>query len=66
MTNTRAISITSEFERLRGPGISESPELLEKFSRLVRDAEKELFAGYEKFSKLEFMVHLLHTKCLCG
>ena len=43
MTNTRAFSIMSEFERLRGPNISESPELLEKFGRLVRDIAKELF-----------------------
>ena len=37
-----------------------------KFRRLIRDAEKELFPGCDKFSKLEFMVHLLHIKCLCG
>ena len=66
MTNTTAFNIMGEFERLGGPSISDSPELLAKFGRLVRDAEKELFPGCEKFSKLEFMVHLLHIKCLCG
>ena len=50
MKNTRAFSIMNAFERLGGPGISKSPELLEKFGRLVRDAEKEIFPGYEKFS----------------
>ena len=66
MSNARAFDIMNEFESLGGPAISESPELLEKFGRLVRDAEKELFPGCKKFSKLEFMVHLLHIKCLCG
>ena len=40
--------------------MEESPELVEKFRRLIRDAEKELFPGCDKFSKLEFMVHLLY------
>ena len=66
MTNPRAFSIMSEFERLGGPGISESPELLEKFGRLVRDAEKELFLGCKKFLKLQFMVPLLYIECRYG
>ena len=66
LTNARAFHIMDEFQRLGGPEISESPEVLQKFARLVRDAEKELFLGCEKFSKLEFIVHLLHIKCLCG
>ena len=66
MRNTRAFNIKGEFERLDGPSISDSPELLEKFGRLVRDTEKELFPGCEKFDKVEVMVHLLCVKCLCS
>jgi len=66
ITHARGFHIMDEFERLGGPEISESPEVLKKFARLVREAKKELFLGCEKFSKLEFIVHLLHIKCLCG
>ena len=66
ITNARAFHIMDEFERLGGPEISESPEVLQKFVRLVRDAKKELFPRCEKFSKLKFMVQLLYMKCLYG
>ncbi|XP_012845366.1 PREDICTED: uncharacterized protein LOC105965370 [Erythranthe guttata] len=36
----------------------------EKFYKLMEDAEKELYPGCQKFSKLSFIVRLLHIKCL--
>ncbi|KAM0932305.1 hypothetical protein DsansV1_C47g0242711 [Dioscorea sansibarensis] len=34
--------------------------------KLLRDAEEELFPGCKTFSKLSFIVHLYHIKCLGG
>ena len=34
--------------------------------KLLRDAEEELFPGCKTFSKLAFIVHLYHMKCLGG
>ena len=36
------------------------------FLKLLRDAEEELFPGCKTFSKLSFIVHLYHIKCLGG
>ncbi|KAL3810174.1 hypothetical protein ACJIZ3_000048 [Penstemon smallii] len=36
----------------------------EKFYRLMQDAEKELYPGCQKFSRLSFIVRLLQIKCL--
>lgn len=36
------------------------------FSRIIHDSKQELFPGCKRFSKLEFMIHLLHIKTLCG
>jgi len=65
-TNARAFHIMDKFKRLGSPEINESLEVLKKFARLVRDAEKELFPRCKKFSKLEVTAHLPHMKCLCG
>ncbi|KAG5560753.1 hypothetical protein RHGRI_003932 [Rhododendron griersonianum] len=35
-----------------------------KFARLMRDAEKELYPGCEKFSVLSFIMMLLHIKLI--
>ncbi|XP_039115902.1 uncharacterized protein LOC120251450 [Dioscorea cayenensis subsp. rotundata] len=36
------------------------------FLKLLRDAEEELFPGCKTFSKLSFIIHLYHIKCLGG
>ncbi|XP_056686230.1 uncharacterized protein [Spinacia oleracea] len=38
------------------------PEIPDKFYRLMKDAEEELFSGCKTFSRLEFIVTLLHLK----
>ena len=38
----------------------------QKFYRLLKDAENELYPGCTKFSKLSFLVRLFHLKCLNG
>ena len=58
IANVRNFDIPEQSEGGRGIEMEESPKLVEKFRRLIRDAEKELFPGCDKFSKLEFMVHL--------
>ncbi|XP_043717729.1 uncharacterized protein LOC122665644 [Telopea speciosissima] len=37
----------------------------EKFDQLLEDAEKELYPGSIKFTKLSFLIRLYHIKCLC-
>jgi hypothetical protein len=39
---------------------------MESFHRLVEDAGKELYPGCRNFSKLRFMIRLLHIKFLGG
>ncbi|XP_020111543.1 uncharacterized protein LOC109726394 isoform X2 [Ananas comosus] len=36
------------------------------FYKLLEDAKQELYPGCTKFSKLSFIVHLFHLKCLNG
>ncbi|KAK9270216.1 hypothetical protein L1049_025792 [Liquidambar formosana] len=36
----------------------------DKFARLLRNAQRELYPGCEKFSKLSFLVKLLHIKII--
>ncbi|XP_026430326.1 uncharacterized protein LOC113326872 [Papaver somniferum] len=36
------------------------------FYKLLNDAQVSLYPGYEKFSRLSFIVHLLHVKSLGG
>ncbi|XP_073309702.1 uncharacterized protein [Primulina huaijiensis] len=36
----------------------------EKFYKLIDDSQKELYSGCKKFSKLSFIIRLLHLKCL--
>eukprot|EP00268_Persea_americana_P019667 TRINITY_DN2010_c0_g2_i4.p1 TRINITY_DN2010_c0_g2~~TRINITY_DN2010_c0_g2_i4.p1 ORF type:complete len:465 (-),score=57.82 TRINITY_DN2010_c0_g2_i4:857-2251(-) len=38
----------------------------QKFYKLLKDAEIELYPGSTKFSKLSFLVRLFHLKCLNG
>ena len=35
-----------------------------KFYKLIDDSQKELYSGCKKFSKLAFIIHLHHLKCL--
>jgi hypothetical protein len=44
----------------------EPDEDMESFYRLVEDAAKELYPGCKNFSKLRFMIRLLHIKFLGG
>ncbi|KAG5548104.1 hypothetical protein RHGRI_013710 [Rhododendron griersonianum] len=37
-----------------------------KFFKLLKEAERELYPGCQKFSLLSFLVALMHIKCLCG
>lgn len=39
---------------------------LDKFTRLLRDLECELYSGCQKYSKLSFLVKLLHIKLING
>ena len=37
-----------------------------KFYNFLKDAEKELYPGCTKFTKLAFVIRLIHIKCLNG
>ena len=37
-----------------------------KFYSFLKDAEKELYPGCTKFTKLAFVIRLIHIKCLNG
>ena len=39
---------------------------VEKFNKMMEDAEKELYPGCKDFTKLSFLLHLYHVKCLYG
>ncbi|XXG69015.1 hypothetical protein AAC387_Pa06g1981 [Persea americana] len=39
---------------------------VEKFYKLVEDADQELYPGCKNFTKLSFVVRLYHIKCLNG
>ncbi|KAK9289622.1 hypothetical protein L1049_007780 [Liquidambar formosana] len=46
---------------------TETPNVeAEKFYRLLTDAEQKLYPGCEKYSRLSFIIKLLHLKCLNG
>ncbi|XP_042441186.1 uncharacterized protein LOC122026513 [Zingiber officinale] len=51
---------TPEFENDKEIPIEEA----EKFYKLIDDSQKELYPGCKKFSKLAFIIRLLHLKCL--
>ncbi|KAG6490002.1 hypothetical protein ZIOFF_051284 [Zingiber officinale] len=51
---------TSEFENDNEISTGET----KKFYKLIDDSQKELYPGCKKFSKLAFMIRLLHLKCL--
>ncbi|KAL3527654.1 hypothetical protein ACH5RR_012343 [Cinchona calisaya] len=37
---------------------------VEKFYKLIDDSQQELYPGCKNFSKLSFISHLVHIKCL--
>uniref|UniRef100_A0A151UDV1 Uncharacterized protein n=1 Tax=Cajanus cajan TaxID=3821 RepID=A0A151UDV1_CAJCA len=37
-----------------------------KFYKLLKEVEQDLYPGCKKFTKLSFLVHLYHLKCLNG
>lgn len=37
-----------------------------RYHRLLQDCDKELYPGCKSFSKISFLVHLFHLKCLNG
>jgi len=39
------------------------PEM-DKFERLMKEANEELYPGCKKFSKLSFLLHIYRTKCM--
>ncbi|XP_028071761.1 uncharacterized protein LOC114274092 [Camellia sinensis] len=48
-------------------GIKQGPdEKTKKFFNLLKEAERELYPEFQKFSTLSFIVQLLHIKCLSG
>ena len=38
----------------------------DKFYQLLREAKQSIYIGCKKFTKLSFIVHLYHLKCLNG
>ncbi|XP_073130868.1 uncharacterized protein [Henckelia pumila] len=54
------INNTSGFEKDKDIPIGEA----QKFYKLIDDSQKELYPGCKKFSKLAFIIRLLHLKCL--
>ncbi|XP_042410119.1 uncharacterized protein LOC121999513 [Zingiber officinale] len=60
ISNNDNIISTSEFENDNQIPMGEA----EKFYKLIDDSQKELYPGCKKFSKLTFMIRLLHLKCL--
>ncbi|XP_050215350.1 uncharacterized protein LOC126666401 [Mercurialis annua] len=62
VTNVRASDFTFRESEMCCENIEN--DVPEKFSRLMNDADKELFPGCKNFSKLEFILHLLHIKCI--
>lgn len=53
-------------ENLQHNPINESNSEACTFFELLRDSQQELYPGCKKFSKLSFLVHLFHIKCLGG
>ena len=45
---------------------SEDNNNSDKFYQMLREAEQSLYKGCKKFTKLSFLVHLYHLKCLNG
>ena len=44
--------------------INEIKETSKQFAKLIRDAREPLYPNYVKFSKLEFLIKLLHLKTM--
>ena len=53
---------------MNGPSVQqyEDNNNSNKFYQLLREAEQILYIGCKKFTKLSFLVHLYHLKCLNG
>nr|XP_027083699.1 uncharacterized protein LOC113706000 [Coffea arabica] len=51
---------TNELNREGDFPVSEA----EKFYKLINDSQQDLYSGCKNFSKLSFIIHLLHLKCL--
>ena len=47
-------------------GLEEPNDEATKFYSFLKDAEKELYPGCTKFTKLAFVIRLIHIKCLNG
>ena len=47
-------------------GLEEPNDVATKFYSFLKDAEKELYSGCTKFTKLAFVIRLIHIKCLNG
>ena len=37
-----------------------------QYQNLIRDADQELYPGCKNFSKISFLLHLFHLKCMNG
>ncbi|XP_020088047.1 uncharacterized protein LOC109710040 [Ananas comosus] len=67
---------TNEFDERDGPEQSTEEPRMEQsneetngnhdFHKLLKDANEELYPGCKTFSKLSFILHLFHLKCLNG
>ena len=55
-------------EFMNGPSAQQSEDNnnSDKFYQMLRKAEQSLYKGCKKFTKLSFLVHLYHLKCLNG
>ena len=58
----------SQIDGVMGDATNDSNEMpsidVEKFYKLVDDSQQDLYPGCKKFSKLSFIIRLLHLKCM--
>jgi hypothetical protein len=58
------IPMHDDIERVEtSPGFECSNSDTENFYKLINDSQQELYPGCKKFSKLSFLIRLLHLKC---
>ncbi|XP_070010997.1 uncharacterized protein [Nicotiana sylvestris] len=51
-------------ENTAHPSRNQSHPEVDKFERLMKEANEELYPGCKKFSKMSFLMHLYRTKCM--
>ncbi|KAF2285259.1 hypothetical protein GH714_039927 [Hevea brasiliensis] len=63
ITNVGSLNFAESIDELAF-NTKASEDTSEKFNKLMKDAKKEFFLSCQTFSKLEFILHLLHLKVL--